>query len=151
MSVKIIHLGIIRNGKKIFYRPELYLKQIQALEGKEFEEQIQEKFIKASQSSHAYYRGGIIGSCLLTDKFAGWEEQDVHKYFTNKFLKRTIEKVFQSTGEVAHLTSIESTGSLNQKEMNIFIEKVIAECAQEGIEILSPDEYNISKYRVVKK
>lgn len=150
-SPDILHLGIIRNGKKIYYRPELYLRQIQLLEGKEFEERIKEKFVKPSTSTHAFYRGAIIPTCLLTEKFGGWSEDEIHTFFTNMYLSRTIEKVFESSGEVVELKEIDSTGSLNQKEMNIFIERVLAFLADEGIEVLSPEQYSLSKYRIVKK
>ncbi len=148
---QIIHFGRIKNCKKIYYNPELYLKQLQQLDGKEFEEIIKEKHIKPSTSTHGYYRGGIISTCLVSEKFGGWTEDEVHKYFTNKFLKTVIEKVFESTGDIIELFYIRSTSELTQKEMNDYIEQVVADLTFEGIEVLSPDEYNLQKYRIIKK
>lgn len=145
---RIIHFGLIKNGKKIYYNNELYGKQIQSLEGKEFEEEIREKLKKPSQGTHGYYRGGIISTCLVSEKFGGWNEDEIHDLFCNLFLKTTIEKVFGDTGRT-EITKVLSTSDLNQAEMNEFIERVIAWLATEGIEVLNPEQYNLTKYRKI--
>lgn len=147
---KIKHLGIVKNGKKIYYNPGLYANQMRELEGKEFEEVISEKHIKPSTETHGYYRGGIIPTALLAEKFGGWTEDDIHLYYTNKYLKTVIEK-FYPDGKREELVTIRSTGELNQKEMNEYIEKVKADLALEGIEVLDPQQYYLNKYKTYVK
>lgn len=140
--------GIVKRSKKVYYNPDLYVKVLQELEGKEFEEIVKEKQEKPSKNTHGFYRGGIIASCLTTEKFAGWDKDEIDDFFCNMFLSEKIEKVFGTTR--TEITRIGSTGDLNQKEMNEFIEKVIHWLSEEGIEILSPEQYNLSKYRIIK-
>ncbi|MCC7514513.1 MAG: hypothetical protein IT212_07455 [Bacteroidia bacterium] len=150
MKPEIRHYGIIRGAKRIYYNPELHTRQMQDLDGKEFEEVIKEKHVKPSTSTHGYYRGGIISSCLTTNEFAGWDKEEVNDYFCGLFLKRVVEKIFPD-GKRVEVIHIGSTGDLNQREMNEFIETVVRYLAEKGIYILSPDEYNLTKYRIIKK
>lgn len=141
--------GIIRNGQRIYYSPDLHLQQLKSLEGEEFEEIIKKRVKKPTPGTHGYYRGGIIGTCLTTNQFAGWNKVEVDKFFCNLFLTEIIEKVF-SDGKRVEITFIKSTGDLNQQEMNEFIEQVERWCTENGIEILNPEQYNLSKYRIIK-
>lgn len=145
---EIKHFGIIRNGIKIYYNKELYEKQITGLEGKEFEEIIKEKSKKTSSSTHGYYRGGILPSLEESTVFSGWERNEIHEYFQSRFLMETYDRIVN--GERKEITTIRSTADLNQSEMNHFIEQVIKECAELGIEILPPEQYNLTKYRIIK-
>lgn len=149
MKAEVRHYGIVRNGKKVYYNTDLYLRQMASLEGKEFEEIIKERHKKPSKSTHGYYRGGIIASCLTTEEFAGWEPEEVNDFFLNMFCKTIIEKGFEDQKPV-EIVHIKTTAEMTQKEMNEFIEKVIAYLTSKGIQILSPEEYNLTKYRIIK-
>lgn len=146
---EIRHYGIVRNGKKVYYNTDLYLRQIQSLEGKEFEETIKEKHKKPSKSTHGYYRGGIIASLLTTEEFAGWEAEEVNDFFLNMFSKRIIEK-YAPSGHKTEIVHIDTTGDMNQKEMATFIDKILVYLTNQGIQILNPEEYNLTKYRIIK-
>jgi hypothetical protein len=46
-------------------------------------------------------------------------------------------------------TKIQSTSSLNSKEMFEFCERCIQWCAENGIIIRTPEEYLLSKYKTI--
>lgn len=148
-KLEIRYFGVIRNGRRIYYNQELHERQLANLEGKEFEEIIKEKSKRVSTSTHGYYRGGILPSCINSSSFDGWTEDEVHEYYANKFLRHTYEKILGD--KRIEIVIIKSTGDLNQSEMNYFVEQVSRDCAEKGIEILPPEQYNLTKYRVIKK
>lgn len=141
--------GKIINGKRIYYNESLHNQVITELEGQEFEEITKLKHKKVSLDTHGYYRGGIIKECLNYEMFRGWEEDDIHEFFANEFLGyRRVLILHKDDGTIEQhpVPKITSTSSLNQKEMNEFIEKVIAWLAQHNIIIKSPEEYYLGKY-----
>lgn len=146
---EIRQYGVVRNGQRIYYNAELNLQQLKGLEGFEFEEIIKKRVKKPSLGTHGFYRGGVIATCLTTNMFGGWTKEDVDHYFCSLFLTETIEKVFPD-GKRVEIPHIKSTGDLDQQEMNEFIAQVEQWCAENSIEILSPEEYNLSKYRIIK-
>lgn len=147
---EIRHYGIIRNRKKVYYKPELQLKQLEELDGREFEEIIKERKQRITPETHGYYRGGIINSCLTTEMFGGWSEDEVHAFFVKLFLTTVVEKIFPS-GRRVEIPQVRSTGDLNQQEMNEFVNRVTEWLSEHEIEILEPEQYNLSKYRRVVK
>ena len=144
--------GIVRNGQRVYYpgSVNVHIEQMKSLEGKEFEEEIKEKSNKPSPGTHGFYRGGLIATCLTTEKFGGWDKEEVDKFFCNLFLKHIVEKVFPD-GTRIEITVIQSTGDLNQQEMNEFVAKVERWMTDHDIQILTKDEYNLSKYRIIKE
>lgn len=147
-KLTIKHLGIVREGQRIYYNNDLHKKQMALLEGKEFEETTKEKRISVSADTHGYYRGGIIGTCLESNKFAGWDENEIHDHFASMFLRKTFIK--ELNGREYTVQKILSTGDLDQKEMNDFIEKVVFWLTEKDIEILPSDNYQLNKYRAIK-
>lgn len=148
---EIYHYGIVKKGKAIYYNPDLYLMQLQDLEDKEFILSIKEKKKDVSVSAHGYYWGGVIGSALTSEDFGGWTKEEVHAYYTKKFLTIIVEKVFP-TGEVIEVPVIRGTSDLSQIERSEYIDKVKADLYSEhGVEVLNPEQYNLSKYRRIVK
>lgn len=138
--------GIVKNGIRCYYRPELHKQVLIPLEGKEFEEIIQERFIEPSQDQHAYYRGGIIaGTCMETELFQGWTAHDIHDLFGSLFLSYT--KVATISGKDIEIVKTESTANLTKKKMAEFITNVIAWLAEHNIYPLAPEEYVLAKYK----
>ncbi len=144
--------GIVRNGQRVYYpgSVNVHIEQMKSLEGKEFEEEIKEKSNKPSLGTHGFYRGALIATCLTTEKFGGWIKEDIDDFFCNMFLKHVVEKIFPDNTRT-EIIVIHSTGDLNQHEMNEFVAKVEQWMINEGIQILTKDEYNLSKYRIIKK
>jgi hypothetical protein len=143
------HYGKVVNHKPIFKDEAFYQKNIDALEGKEFEIVMKEKHKKVSEDTHAYYRAGIIEECLKYEIFGGWNKEEVHAHFARMFLSYLVEEKHLVDGEVLFLTvkKTESTADITQKEMNEFVDNVIQWCAEQGIVILSPEQYYLKKHR----
>lgn len=146
------HYGKIVNGKYVFYNPALHQKSLEMLEGKEFVLVLKEKFKKTSLDTHGYYRGGIILECMKYEMFGGWNEDEIHDFFAGMFLTyKKIKTLKLPDGKISakEITNTISTGSLSQKEMNVFIESVIHWLANQGIVIHTPEEYYLGKYKTI--
>lgn len=141
MKTTVKHYGIIERGKKKYYNPDLYQGQIDSLEGKRFVEIIQESKQKPSISQYNYYRGGILPTCYSTEMFNHLDNKDkVHElYFAKKFL--THKELVVLKNEKYEVEITRSLADLSQEEMSAFIERVLSECVELGIEILSPEQY----------
>lgn len=153
-NTAIRHYGKVINGKRIYYNNDLHQEYINDLEGQEFEETIKLKFKKVSTDAHGYYRGGILGECLNYEIFRGWEREDIHtNHFAPMFLSY-IKRVKYISGEdtlYRNKIEIQSTASLNSKEMFEFCEKCIQWLAEKGIVIHSPQDYLLGKYKTETK
>lgn len=148
------HYGKVTNGSLVHYNWPLFKQSLASLEGKEFDLIVKEKRKRVSLDTHGYYRGGIIRECLQYEIFGGWEEEDVHDFFSFEFLGHT--KTFMvrhDNGMISYrnLKKVPSTADLSQKEMNEYIEKVIAWLANEGIVVHSPEDYYLGKYKTIEK
>jgi len=135
------HYGIVERGIKKYYLPDLYKKQIDALEGRRFVEVIQEVKNKPSPSQYGFYRGGILPACYESEMFSHLDNKDlIHEcYFAKKFL--THKQLVVLKNERYEVDITRSLADIDDKEMSDFIEKVLAECADLGIYIMSPNEY----------
>lgn len=148
MKIEIKHSGKVVNGVKIYSNPLLYHQQIQDLEGKEFIEVIKEKTRKPSISQYGYYRGGILPTCHSSEMFFHFDNKDdIHtNYFAPKFLSYKV--LVELKNERYEITKVKSLSQLSEKEFSIFIERVLADCAENGIEILTPEEYKNKHYNL---
>jgi hypothetical protein len=141
LKVTVKHYGIVERGKKKYYQPDLYERQLQSLEGKRFVEIIQECKQKPSVSQFNYYRGGILPTCYQSEMFCHLDNKDkIHDlYFAKKFLTHRELVVLKDEKYEVNITR--SLADLSQDEMSEFIEKVLAKCAELDIDILSPEQY----------
>jgi len=151
MKPIIKHPGKVIHSKLEFYNKPLWQQQIFALEGKEIEVIIKEKQKKPSLDQFAYYRGGILGTCHQSEMFSHFENQDeIHEnYFAPKFLSYKQLVVFPK--ERYEVTKVKSMAELTRKETAEFIDRVIADCTENGIVILSPEEYYQTHYKTIYK
>lgn len=148
------HYGKVTNGSLVHYNWPLFKQTLISLEGLEFDLIIKEKHKRVSLDTHGYYRGGIIKECLQYEMFGGWTEDDVHDFFADQFLhyyKTLIINHDDNDKTYCNVRKVISTSSLNQKDMNEFIEKVIGWLAEHGIVIHSPEQYFLGKYKTVEK
>lgn len=145
MKTVVKHFGIVERGVKKYYLPDLYKKQIDALEGRRFVETIQEVKNKPTVSQYNYYRGGILIACYESEMFCHLDNKDkIHElYFAKKFL--THKELIVLKNEKYEVEITRSLADISDKEMGEFIDRVLAECDQLGIEVLSPEQY-YSKY-----
>ena len=142
MKPTIKYFGRIEKGKKIYNNPSLYSAQLNQLEGQEFEEIIRKRSRKTTLSQHAYYRGIILPICHQNEMFSHYDKpDDIHEdYFGEKFLSYT-KIITMPDGSKREKTAIKSTADMPDDETSKFIEKVVMECANLGITILTPEEY----------
>lgn len=147
MKLQIKHYGRIENGKKLYYNQPLYNHQIQALEGKQFVEIIQEVHKKPSQNSYNYYRGAILPTCYQSEMFNHLDNKDdIHTlYFAPKFL--SYKKLANIGGQQKEVTITRSLADLNQEEMTDFINRVKADCEMNQIFIPDSSEYYNKLYQ----
>jgi len=148
MKLLIKHYGKVLNGKKIYYNQPLYNQQLIQLEGKEFCEIIEERARKITVPQHNYYRGGILPACFESEMFNGFDKpDDIHTYyFSPKFLSYT-KVINLPNGNKKEIIQYQSMADLTSKETSNFIERVLADCAENQIIILSPDEYYNKFYK----
>lgn len=141
MKISINHYGIVKDGRKIYHNQSLYDDQLRQLEGKPFVEVIKEVHKKPSHSQYGYYRGGILIACHQSEEFSHYDKKDdIHdEYFAPKYLSYT--KLIDIDGNKYEITMIRSLADLSQDEMSLFMTKVLADCDQKGIVVLSPADY----------
>ena len=142
--------GAVKNGVREYLRPLLHQEMLKKLEGKQFEEVIQQRFEDESPNQHAYYRGGIIkATCMEAEAFAGLSERDIHDIFANMFLTYVRPVVVRFNGEerTFEVSHTDSTGDLGKKRMSEFIDKVLNFLAEQSIFPLTPEEYFYGKYK----
>ena len=135
------HYGKVRNNRLNFSlrNYERYINALKALEGEDFELSIRKVQKHASDSQYAYYRKGIIATCLTTEMFGGWEADEIAKFLEEMFLSETTIKRLPAGTWSNKITR--TIANLSTIEMSEFIEKVIAWLAQNNISIKSPEEY----------
>ena len=145
----IRHFGQINNGELQLFNLGLWGNQIRELEGKEIYVEVRERPKNVTTDQHAYYRGAILPECLQYETFGGWEKQEVHEFFVDMFLSYTKVKIMN--GIAKEIKVVPSTADISRKEMAEFIEKVLGWLAMEGIYIMSPEQYNVSKFKTIEE
>jgi hypothetical protein len=86
-------------------------------------------------------RAGIIRkTCVQSDLFEGWDEDDIYDWFVNKFFTVIVLKTL-GTGEQVEVRKEFSMKNCGRKRASEFIEKVLRFLAERGIYPLSPEEY----------
>jgi hypothetical protein len=150
-KIKLYHFGRVVNGVKKYYDTNLQQGQLALLEGKEFQEYIEEKLYKPTTDQHGYYRAGIIGECLESETYGGWSRDEIDDFFCDMFLCYNVVKTYRkkSGPEITKQVRIKvSTGDISKKEMQEFIDKVIDYLLiEDNIKIKSPEEYYYGKYQ----
>lgn len=145
------HPGKVIRGKLNFYNVQLWNQQLDALEGKEYDLVIKEKHKKPTLDQFGYYRGGILTTCHSSDIFMHFDKpDDIHEnYFAPKFLSYTV--MVQLPNEKYELKKVRSMADLTREETAIFIDRVLADCAELGIHVLSPEEYYTENYKTINR
>lgn len=142
--------GTIKNGTRYYYKPQLHQQRMASLEGKEFSEILEERFVDTTPDQMGYYRAGIIRhACMESEDFGGWTENEIDEHFKDLFLAFTKSKIVKYRGKetTISVTVRESTGSSGKKRMSEFIEKVLGYLANmHNIYPLSPEDYFNGKY-----
>lgn len=141
------HFGVISNGMVKLYNPELYKSNLISLNNQEVEIIIKKKHKSPTKDMYGFYRAGICKTCQQFEMFAHMDVEDVHEFFANTFL--SYNKHLQVGDKTFLLKKTISTTSLSKEEMKDYIDKCIHWCAEHGIEIKDPEQYELGKYKTV--
>jgi hypothetical protein len=147
MKLEIRHYGRVRGGKAIWDIPELYAQQLLSLEGKNIVAIYKELHQKPTMSQYGYYRGAILVACYQSEYFSYMaKKDDIHdEYFAPKFLSYV--KLVGPPGNQKEMTFTRSLADLSKDEMKDFMEKVIGDCAENGISIPASEEFYNKYYQ----
>lgn len=145
MNLQIRHYGRIKNGKLIFDIPSLYDDQLRELEGQNVVMHLKKRHEKPSVSQYGYYRGAILVACYESDMFMHYDNKDqIHElYFAPKFLSYVVLQ--PSTNK--EIPKTRSLADLTKEEMSVFMERVLADCAENGIEVPLPELFYNKYYQ----
>lgn len=156
-DIIIKHYFSVKNRVVTYYDNNLRNANLDAIEaeGGMGVETIKAKGKRISNDTYAYFFGGIVRTALQFERFGGWNEDDFRIWYENKFLstRRALE-TYNDGGTIKQRVIITSKGDirdLNQKQMNKFIEDVINDLALEGIIILTPEQYNLERYKTLRE
>lgn len=148
-GVVVKHFGRVKDGVLYYYKPSLLTLVMNNLEGKEFVITLEERFIDTTQDQHGYYRTTNRWLIENTEQFGGWTEDNVHEFAVSLFL--THKKVIEYRGISQDVTIVESTADIGKRRMRDFIDKWIGWLLSEEIEVPTPEEMVVGKYRSEKK
>lgn len=141
MESTINFYGTVVNGEMMHYRPILLKQHLHTMEGKEFRLTVTERETDNTKDQHGFYRYGIIRvTCMQTELFAGWRQDEIHDFFSDRFL--TTETSKEIGGKMVVFRKKRSTSNLSKKQMAEFIQNVISFLADHGIHPLPPEEYH---------
>lgn len=133
-------IGVIKNGKFTPFTPSIYKDALQSYENKIVDLYITEHEEPRTPSQLGFYYGVIIRKvCMNTEKFSGWEEPEIDKFFKSLYLVTRDWRVIG--GRKYEVVSTESLSSISKKRLSAFIEKVVAWLATE--DIIVPDPENV--------
>lgn len=142
-DTETVFKGKITNNRLfVADRQKMYDSHLQGLSGERVEIIIRKEKRKATTNQFKFYFGGIIkGTCMKSTLFAGWSAESIDHYFRYRYAF-TMKKSNGKEQRETHDLALYSTD-----DMIKFIDQVIAELAQNGIEVLSPEEYQTFKNR----
>jgi len=145
MKPKIRNYGRLKTGIFYPYKPQLFEQVKKDLEGKEVEVVIQERVYDTTMDQHGYWRAGIIRTCMQTEIFGGWSEDDIHDFLMDE--NAGYDKMFIIKGVNKIKRMVPSMASLSKKETAILITKTLAYLSTLGIFPEEPQNYIIGKYK----
>jgi hypothetical protein len=150
MNVTIRHFGrCLYNENIVFYNKEMWDEQRSVLAGKEIELVMKERHKRPSVSQFGYYWGGILKTCLQHESFSHYTTvEELHKeVMAPMFLSYQIRIVVGK--KKWDKTMVKSLTELNKRETSEFIDNVLNFVAQEGVIVLSPEQYTDKYYREI--
>lgn len=155
-EIPIYFYGTIKDGKRFYYKPKDHQSILDSMEGTEFEEIIVPRRREVTLDQHAYYRASLRWVINETEVYGGWDEKILHAYFANKYLGYDVhhDLINPTTGKVTKtivVRIVPSTADIGKKKMSVFIENVIQEIAEHGIEVPSSDSFDLRRYTTQRR
>ncbi len=150
MEVQIIHKGTITNGKRIYDYPKVHQSQMNALEGKRFEEILEPEHEKVTKDQWAYLYGGIIrGTCMKSEVFSKWTFEEIKESFVKHL--RTGIKIVIKNGKPFPEKYEDDLKQYSKQQMSIYIEDVLNFLGELEIYPLPSDYYKYGINLQIKK
>lgn len=145
--------GIVQKGIFNSFRPVTENKWLDANEGKELVRIYREVVEPTTTDQHGYMRGGIIRSCCMqSDRFAGWEEEDIYAYFVQKYFYIPVIKT--ENGKSIEFRRYLSMASCGKRRSAEFISRVIQDLAEDKecpIVVPPPEDFILNKYSSINR
>lgn len=135
-------------GKITFKDLELFNKQKDSLRGKKVIIYMVEDEPVTSPDQIRYYFGVLLRIAHKSNEYNHYDKSDDlhYKHFGFKYLGYTdVEEV---EGKKRLVKKIKSIAELPMSEMSEFIERVIVDLADDGIDVLSPQEYALKQSKI---
>lgn len=150
---EIMTRGIVKDGKFNCFRPQTEQQWLLANEGKELVRIYREVVESTTTDQHGYLRGGIIRSCCMnSDRFAGWQEEEIYDYFVDKYFYVPVVKTMNGVSvEFKRKLSMATCGKRRAAE---FISRIIQDLAEDKENpIVVPDasEFVLNKYSSINR
>ena len=146
-KVGYIHRGYILDGHIYYDRPEMYVKELQGLEGFRFQMTIEKEHESISKNQRGYYFGGIIRAELMNSNiFSGFTEKEIHQMLLEQ-LRSYNKTIINKDKTETSCEFVEDFASYGKEEMTKYIDDVINYVTVEfNIPIKSSDEYKLNQY-----
>lgn len=126
----LTHRGNIKDGKLVLNNPKWFKGMLQMYSDADVVVTLERKKNSKSKEQQGYYWGIIL---QYISEYTGQSPEDLHDIFKAKYLRR--KKLWRG----ADMVTIGSTSRLSANEMSEFMQNVILEGNELGIEIPPPD------------
>ena len=124
-----------------------------AHEGKEVKRIYRVSVADTTPNQHGYMRGVIIRMCCMnSDRFAGWEEEDIYEYFADKYFY--IPVIMTSNGKSVEFKKRLSMATCGMPRSAEFIRRVLQDLAEDKECPLfppAPEDVILNKYSKIDR
>jgi hypothetical protein len=150
---EIFTRGIVKDGKFVSFRPQTEQKWLDANEGKELVRIYRPVVEQTTTDQHGYLRGVIIRMCCMnSDRFAGWDEEEIYNYFVDTYFYIPVIKTMNGKSiEFKKKLSMATAGKRRSAE---FITRIIQDLAEDKecpIVVPEPGETILNKYSSINR
>lgn len=137
MTIPIFY-GTVEKGKLALDRPDRYLVQLSALNGKKVELILRKRRSQRSLRQNSFYWGVVIE--ILSEHF-GYEPEEMHEALKFRFLK--------IRNDVSpNLVSVKSTTRLSTDEFKDYVNRIVRWAAQEySVFIPDPGQVEYGRWK----
>lgn len=137
------HTGTVKNKKIIFDNLDLFNKNVVEYEGQRVQFYLEPEFIEKSNDQLGYLFGGIIPTAMQHESFGGWTKDEFLDFIETTYLSYPYVKNINGEDKILYRRG--RLSSLSKKKMNEVIEKFLDFLAGEGIEVMPPGQYKLTK------
>ncbi len=146
---KIKFFGKVINGIVQYYKPQARIQWLISMEGKEIQEELDEREYDQTNDQRGYYRATNRWLIYNTEAFGGYTEEDIHDLALSMFSRHV--RTLIVSNKTIEITVITKTSDMNRKTFSRFLNEWIQWLAiSESIYVPTPEEAILDKYKTVK-